>query len=272
MKRRRMTTPRPLSESDLHGYADGSCRPSAPPRSRRRSRAIPEAAARVAAIRAQNAAACAGARPVARRADSRAAAGGGDASRARARVAAWWRPALAIAATLVVGVAIGWFGREALLAQQGTPTTFAREAAFSHAIYAGDQGRPVEVGAQEEARLVRWLTRRLGVEVPPPDLTGVGFSLVGGRLVAGNEKPTALLMYENADKQRLTLQWRKNDPKRERSRVPLRASRTASASSTGSTRTARTRCPATSTARGCSPSRTSCHGQLAAGYAQHLQR
>ena len=28
--------------------------------------------------------------------------------------------------------------------------------------------------------------------------------------MAGNEKPTALLMYENADKQRLTLQWRKN--------------------------------------------------------------
>ena len=25
----------------------------------------------------------------------------------------------------------------------------------------------------------------------------------------GNDKPTALLMYENADKQRLTLQWRK---------------------------------------------------------------
>ena len=120
---------------------------------------------------------------------------------------------MALAATLVVGIAVGWFGREALLVSQGTPTTFAREAAFSHAIYARDQGRPVEVGAQEEARLVRWLTRRLGVEVPPPDLSGMGYTLVGGRLVASNEKPTALLMYENADKQRLTLQWRKNDPK-----------------------------------------------------------
>ncbi|MEO6749630.1 MAG: anti-sigma factor, partial [Casimicrobiaceae bacterium] len=36
--------------------------------------------------------------------------------------------------------------------------------------------------------------------------------LVGGRLLSGNEKPTALLMYENAGKQRLTLQWRKLAP------------------------------------------------------------
>jgi anti-sigma factor RsiW len=42
-----------------------------------------------------------------------------------------------------------------------------------------------------------------------PDLNGQGYALVGGRLVAGNEKPTALYMYENADKQRLSLQIRK---------------------------------------------------------------
>ena len=42
-----------------------------------------------------------------------------------------------------------------------------------------------------------------------PISTRVGYALVGGRLVAGNEKPTALFMYENADKQRLSLQVRK---------------------------------------------------------------
>jgi anti-sigma factor RsiW len=123
-----------------------------------------------------------------------------------------WRNAVAIAATLVLGVAIGWFGRDALLEQSGIPTTFAREAAYSHLIYASDQGRPVEIGAQEEQRLVRWLTRRIGVAVAAPDLNPVGFALVGGRLVAGNAKPTGLFMYENADKQRLTLQWRKVEP------------------------------------------------------------
>ncbi len=57
-----------------------------------------------------------------------------------------------------------------------------------------------------------WLTKRLGVKVQAPDLNSVGYALVGGRLVAGNEKPTALFMYENADKQRLTLQVRKHAP------------------------------------------------------------
>jgi anti-sigma factor RsiW len=70
----------------------------------------------------------------------------------------------------------------------------------------------VEIGAQEEQRLVRWLTRRIGVQVAAPDLNSVGFALVGGRLVAGNEKPTGLFMYENPEKRRLTLQWRKVEP------------------------------------------------------------
>jgi len=69
--------------------------------------------------------------------------------------------------------------------------------------------RPVEIWAPEEQRLVRWLSRRLGLNVHAPDLNGFGYALVGGRLVAGNERPTALFMYENADKQRLSLQVRK---------------------------------------------------------------
>jgi anti-sigma factor RsiW len=118
-------------------------------------------------------------------------------------------PAFAAAATLVVGVALGWFGREVTLERAGTPTTFARAAAVTHALYSADQRRPVEVWANEEKGLVTWLTRRLGVQAHAPDLNAVGYALVGGRLVAGNDKPTALLMYENADKERLTLQWRK---------------------------------------------------------------
>lgn len=207
-----MTTPRPLSESEVHGYADRRLAPDDAAEVEAALARDPEAAARVAAIRAQN-------EQLAQALDPWLAepipaqllrAATPPVSRARSR---WWRPATALAAMLVAGIALGWFGRETLLVSRGTPTTFAREAAFSHALYASDQGRPVEIGAQDEARLVRWLARRLGVKVAPPDLSGIGFTLVGGRLVAGNEKPTALLMYENADKQRLTLQWRKNDPK-----------------------------------------------------------
>jgi anti-sigma factor RsiW len=129
-----------------------------------------------------------------------------------ARASRRWKPALAMAATLVAGLGVGWFGREALLDRQGTPTTFARQAAFAHALYTGDPRRPVEVWANEEKGLVTWLSRRMGVQAYAPDLTSVGFALVGGRLLSGHERPTALLMYENAEKQRLTLQWRKGEP------------------------------------------------------------
>ena len=123
----------------------------------------------------------------------------------------WW-PALAAAASLVLGLFAGWFARDLFLESAGTPTTFARQAAFAHAIYAADARRPVEVPGIEAQSLVNWLTKRLGQQAHAPDLSSMGFLLVGGRLVAGNEKPTALLMYENADRQRLTLQWRKLPP------------------------------------------------------------
>ena len=119
-------------------------------------------------------------------------------------------PAFAAAATLVLGLGIGWMGRGIAIEGAGTPTTFTRQAAFTHALYAADPRRPVEVSANEEKSLVTWLTRRLGHSVHAPDLDALGYALVGGRLVAGNEKPTALLMYENADKERLTLQVRKD--------------------------------------------------------------
>jgi anti-sigma factor RsiW len=106
-------------------------------------------------------------------------------------------------------VGVGWFGRGAMLESEGMPTSFTRQAALAHVLYATDANRPVEIWAAEEQRLVRWLSRRLGFQVRAPDLNSLGFALVGGRLVAGNENPTALFVYENPAKGRLTLQVRK---------------------------------------------------------------
>jgi anti-sigma factor RsiW len=204
-----------LSDADLNAYADGQLAPA-------RAAAVEAAlaldaalAARVAEIRAQNAALRDAldpvlAEPIPQRlldaARPPARSGRGAVLRRRGL------PALAAAATLVLGVAIGWFGRDAAIEHAGTPTTFARQAAFAHALYTADARRPVEVWAPEERSLVTWLTKRLGVKVHAPDLNSVGYALVGGRLVAGNEQPTGLFMYENADKQRLTLQVRKQAP------------------------------------------------------------
>ena len=121
---------------------------------------------------------------------------------------AW--PALAVVASLFVGVAVGWQLRGEILRAAGTPVTFQRQAALTHALYATDPNRPVEIWANEEERLVRWLSKRLSFQLRAPDLNSVGFALVGGRLVAGNEMPGALFMYENAGKQRISLLVRKD--------------------------------------------------------------
>ena len=123
---------------------------------------------------------------------------------------AWRAPALAAAASLLIGLGLGWEFRGEMLQQAGTPLTFSRQAAITHALYAADANRPVEIWANEEERLVRWLSKRLNFQLHAPNLNDVGFALVGGRLVAGNEKPGALFMYENADKQRVSLLVRKD--------------------------------------------------------------
>jgi anti-sigma factor RsiW len=208
----------PLADTDVHAYADGQLPPERAAAVEAALAHDAELAARVAAIRIQNSALRDAldpmlAEPIPERLLAAAvppAAAGGDAATSRwSGGRRWLAAAFAIAATLVVGIGTGWYTRGTLLEQAGTPTTFARQAAFTHALYAADARRPVEVWANEEKGLVTWLTRRLNSPMHVPDLTGLGYSLVGGRLVAGNEKPTALLMYENADRQRLSLQIRK---------------------------------------------------------------
>ncbi len=200
-------------EADLHAYADGRL---APERRAAFEAALvrdPDLAAAVADIRAQSEALRAALDPILAEAIPErllAAATPPPMTARPARLHRAW-PAFAAAAMLLVGLGIGWFGRGYELEREGTPITFARQVAFTHALYAADANRPVEIWATEEKRLVNWLTKRLGHAVRAPDLNQFGYALVGGRLVAGNEKPTALFMYENADRQRLSLQVRKSD-------------------------------------------------------------
>lgn len=204
-------TPLPISEADVHAYVDGQLAPERVAALDAAAATDAELAARIGHLRALNASLRdaldpALAEPIPAQLLAAATAPGQRAAGARP----WMVSAVAAAATLVLGLAIGWYGRGIVLEDAGLPTTFARQAALTHALYAADPRRPVEVWAAEEKSLATWLTRRLGHPMHVPDLTGVGFALVGGRLVAGNEKPTGLYMYENADKQRLTLQVRKD--------------------------------------------------------------
>jgi anti-sigma factor RsiW len=198
-----------VTDADVHAYVDGQLAPLRAPAVEEAIARDPALAARVGELRKQNAALrdafdtwLGESTPA-----SLVAATARDPSRRPRRH--WIGTAAAAAASLAVGLGVGWYGRDLSLQREGTPTSFTRQAALVHALYATDVNRPVEIWAAEEARLVRWLSRRLGFAVRAPDLNSLGFALVGGRLVAGNENPTALFVYENPEKQRLTLQVRK---------------------------------------------------------------
>lgn len=123
-----------------------------------------------------------------------------------------WLPAwsLRLAASLliaVLGAAGGWLGRGYYSPPAGGPAlaTMARQAAIAHAVYSPDVRRPVEIGAEQEEQLVKWLSKRLGIAVRPPHLGSVGYELVGGRLLPGGSGPVAQFMYQDAGGRRLTL-------------------------------------------------------------------
>jgi anti-sigma factor RsiW len=117
-----------------------------------------------------------------------------------------------IAASWLLAAALGAFAGWQLHAMRATPApaadmaVMARRAAIAHATYSPEVRHPVEVGADQEQHLVAWLSKRLGVKVQAPKLDAAGMSLVGGRLLPGdNGGPVALFMYQTQAGRRLTL-------------------------------------------------------------------
>ncbi|WP_395541610.1 anti-sigma factor family protein [Neotabrizicola sp. sgz301269] len=113
-----------------------------------------------------------------------------------------WRIA-ALLAVLGCGFAAGW-GTARLTPPAAAPR-LAAAALGSYATYASEVLHPVEVPASDEAHLVKWLSKRLGTAIRPPDLAAEGFRLIGGRLLPGDTSPAALLMYEDDLGRRLAL-------------------------------------------------------------------
>jgi len=123
---------------------------------------------------------------------------------------AWpWLQSLAACLLLALGFTGGWTLRPTATQLVGAPTispVFVREAIAAHAVYVPEKRHAVEVGAQEQEHLVQWLSKRLGKPLKAPVLTDEGWSLVGGRLLAGEAgQPRALFMYETTSGERITL-------------------------------------------------------------------
>jgi anti-sigma factor RsiW len=86
-----------------------------------------------------------------------------------------------------------------------TGAAMARRAAVAHAVYSPEVRYPVEVRADQEAHLMAWLSKRLGAPVRAPKLDAVGYSLMGGRLLPGDNGPVAHFMYQSERGTRITL-------------------------------------------------------------------
>lgn len=194
----------PVTEAELHAYVDGVLPSARFTEVEAYLSEHPEDAARVAAYREQLAV-------LHREYDpglyeplpSRLEA----ARRARRRPP--WHYA-AVAAGFVLGVAAGWQLRAYTTERQIDSTAWARRAAIAHVVYSPEVRHPVEVGAEQEAHLVAWLSKRLGAPLKVPQLGGAGYALVGGRLLPGERGPVAQFMYQDGRGQRLTLYVRVN--------------------------------------------------------------
>jgi anti-sigma factor RsiW len=120
----------------------------------------------------------------------------------------------------VIGVTIGWGvnSHQPVFNEAPTASAWVQRAAVAHRVYAPESRHPVEVNVSDrsapdhfaqEAHLVRWLTNRLDVPVKLFDLRPQGFELVGGRLLPDSSGPSAQLMYQHANGQRVTVYLRK---------------------------------------------------------------
>jgi anti-sigma factor RsiW len=118
------------------------------------------------------------------------------------------RPAAA-AALALVAAAVGYSVRGLLVEPRGPEAAFVAMALGAHSVYVPEVRHPVEVRAGE-AHLVRWLAKRVGADVRAPSLEGVGWRLMGGRLLPDQDGlPAAQFMYEDASGRRMTLYIRK---------------------------------------------------------------
>jgi len=187
---------KPVTEAELHGYVDGALSEGARTEVEAWLASHPEDAERLRAYAEQNAMLRSLYNPVL---DEPV-----PAALLAVRPRAWRGYALA-AVIFALGVGLGWMVRGIFITPQMVPVSLARQAATAHVVYSPEVRHPVEVNADDEEHLVRWLSKRLGTTLKAPKLAPLGYELVGGRLLSGTQGPVAHFMYQDARGQRLTL-------------------------------------------------------------------
>ena len=200
-----MTKPsQPIEEKDLQAYVDRQFDPARGAEVEAYLSSHPREAERVAAYRGQNEALHAVYDPVLEHLVPPAMLS--------PRQRTWIGHSVRIAATVMIfalGAAGGWWLRgQGGVTEEASAPLLAERAVLAHSVYVPEVLHPVEVAAEQEAHLVKWLSKRLGAEIRAPRLAEAGFALVGGRLLPDAPSPAAQFMYEDAEGQRITLYLR----------------------------------------------------------------
>jgi anti-sigma factor RsiW len=205
----------PVGEDDLHAYVDGQLEAERRSAVERHLASNPQDARRVAAYRAQRHAiragyAARGAEPL----PPQLSLAHIIAQRNRPR-RQLWLVAASVVLALGVGAAGGWLlhttpvpGRS-----QQALALLEQEALSSHIVYAVDGRHPIEVPGTEAPHLQQWLSNRLDRTVVAPDLSALGYHLIGGRLLATERGgAAALLMYDGPSGRRISVLLRPMAP------------------------------------------------------------
>lgn len=197
-----------VTEAELHAYADGQTTDADRVRIEAWLTDHPEELAMVTEWKSQNTTIRAMFEPYA---EPRP----GDASllvRSRPARRSWLRHAgiaASVAAIFTAGALSGRYGPalfEKPERRLASSETLPRQAQNAFLVYASEERHPVEVFANEEAHLAKWLGSRLAIQnLTIPDLKILGFRLVGGRLLPVDGKPGAMFMYEDRNGERLTV-------------------------------------------------------------------
>ncbi len=197
-----------IGEDDLHAYTDEQLDPSRRQAVERYLATDPEAASRVRAFAAQ--------RDALRAAFAMEASDPLPASLNLSRLIearltrrrASLRMIAAGVALFAIGGGAGWLARGVPLEGRNAMamSILKQQAMATHIVYAADRRHPIEVTAAESEHLAQWLSNRLDRHIAPPDLAGIGYHLIGGRLLATERGgAAALFMYENDAHARLSV-------------------------------------------------------------------
>lgn len=199
-------------ELDLHGYVDGALDADGRARIERAMRDDPALARKIAAFERQ--------RDGLQRLFAALPEGHPRKVRTRSafRFPVFRMPPMAqgaLAASLVLAGAVGGWSGAVMTADLGNEVQYAGgveqvalEGFSAHRVFVVDRRHPVEVGRDEEAHLVTWLSNRMERDILAPDFSSAGLQLVGGRLLPSGNGPSAQLMYENDRGDRVTLYLR----------------------------------------------------------------